>query len=90
MYFRGSSAKLIGFIELSKSLPLIDTKNIKDKDNYLNSFDKFKEEFLLDNHKEKYHDIFKQIALTIIDKNWHNHLQILTNLRLSEIGRAHV
>ena len=70
-------------IELSKSLPLINTKNINDKDNYLNSFNKFKEEFLSNDDKEKYINIFKQIALTIIDKNWHNHLQILTNLRLS-------
>ena len=34
-------------------------------------------------HKGVYEQILKQVSLTILDKNWHNHIQELTNIRMS-------
>ena len=37
----------------------------------------------MENHSLAYEQILKSVSLTILDKNWHNHIQELNNIRLS-------
>ena len=36
-----------------------------------------------DRHTNAYIYILRQVSLSILDKNWHNHIQELTNIRMS-------
>ena len=49
---------------------------------YLNAFKKIKSDNL-ENHSSVYEQILKSVSLTILDRNWHNHIQELNNIRLS-------
>ena len=66
----------------NKILSFIDENNIKDKKGYLDKFKDIKLENLKI-HNEIYIDILRQVSLTILDKNWHNHIQELNNIRMS-------
>ena len=37
----------------------------------------------MENHNLIYEQILRSVSLTILDKNWHNHIQELNNIRLS-------
>jgi preprotein translocase subunit SecA len=67
--------------EFSKTFKFIDVNKISDKEHYLASFKKIKL-FNKEKHKEAYTFVLKQICLSILDKNWQNHLQDLSNIRL--------
>ena len=69
-------------INLSNNLPLIDKNNIRDKENYLSSFNQYKNDLLKEN-EDVYIEVLKQLSLSIMDKNWHNHIQELNNIRMS-------
>jgi len=64
------------------TLPFLQNKNMTDKSIYLDSFDEIKKQNY-EEHKDIYEKILRQVSLTILDKNWHNHIQELTNIRLS-------
>ena len=64
------------------TLPFLQNKNMTDKSIYLDSFDDIKKENY-EEHKDIYKKILRQVSLTILDKNWHNHIQELTNIRMS-------
>ena len=66
----------------SNTLPFLDKIDLKNKNNYLEEFNKIKSSNL-ENHKQVYEQILKTVSLTILDKNWHNHIQELNNIRLS-------
>jgi len=66
----------------SDTLSFINTAENDNKDHYLNSFKKIKDENYA-KHKNAYILILKQVSLSILDKNWHNHIQELTNIRMS-------
>jgi len=68
-------------IEFSKSFENIDLNNENKKETFINYFNLSKKENL-ENHNEAFLFILKQICLSIIDKNWQNHLQELNNIRL--------
>ncbi len=67
--------------EFSKTFNFIDVNKISDKEHYLTSFKKIKL-FNKEKHKEAYTFVLKQVCLSILDKNWQNHLQDLSNIRL--------
>ena len=71
------------------TLPFLQNKNMTDKSIYLESFDEIKKQNN-EEHKDIYEKILRQVSLTILDKNWHNHIQELTNIRMSVslIGHA--
>ena len=64
------------------TLPFMQNKNMNDKSIYIESFDEIKKQNF-DQHKEIYEKILRQVSLTILDRNWHNHIQELTNIRMS-------
>ncbi len=64
------------------TLPFLQNKNMTDKSIYLDSFDDIKKENY-EEHKDIYKKILRQVSLTILDKNWHNNIQELTNIRMS-------
>jgi len=64
------------------TLPFLQNKNMTDKSIYLDSFNEIKKENN-EEHKDIYEKILRQVSLTILDKNWHNHIQELTNIRMS-------
>ena len=64
------------------TLPFMQNKNMNNKSIYLESFDEIKKQNF-DQHKDIYEKILRQVSLTILDRNWHNHIQELTNIRMS-------
>ncbi|MFL2514688.1 MAG: preprotein translocase subunit SecA [Alphaproteobacteria bacterium] len=64
------------------TLPFMQNKNMNDKSLYIESFDEIKKQNF-DQHKDIYEKILRQVSLTILDRNWHNHIQELTNIRMS-------
>ena len=64
------------------TLPFMQNKNMNDKSMYLESFDEIKKQNF-EQHKYIYEKILRQVSLTILDRNWHNHIQELTNIRMS-------
>ena len=67
--------------EFSKTFPELDAKSDSQKEIYLDYFKSIKEENF-SKHNEAYLFILKQISLSIIDKNWQNHIQNLNNIKL--------
>ncbi len=67
--------------EFSKTFPQINTNNDNQKEIYINFFKSIKEENF-SKHSEAYLFVLKQVCLSIIDKNWQNHIQDLTNIKL--------
>ena len=65
------------------TLPFMQNKNMNDKSIYLETFDEIKKQNF-DDHKDIYEKILRQVSLTILDRNWHNHIQELTNIRMSD------
>ena len=68
-------------IEFSKTLSFIDLSQENDKNYFLQSFKNNKIPNR-ENHKEAYTYVLKQVCLSILDKNWQNHLQDLSSIRL--------
>ena len=68
--------------KFSKTLPNLENINIYEKSSYMDKFNKIKSDNL-EKHNLIYKEILKTVTLTILDKNWHNHLQELNNIRLS-------
>ncbi len=66
----------------SDILSFIDEQKNDDKEHYLSSFKKIKDENFA-KHTNAYIYILRQVSLSILDKNWHNHIQELTNIRMS-------
>ncbi len=66
----------------SDLLSFIDVEENNNKDHYLSSFKKIKDENFA-KHTNAYIFILRQVSLSILDKNWHNHIQELTNIRMS-------
>ena len=66
----------------SDILSFIDEQKNEDKEHYLSSFKKIKDENYT-KHTNAYIYILRQVSLSILDKNWHNHIQELTNIRMS-------
>ena len=64
------------------TLAFLQNKDMNDKSIYLDSFNEIKNQNF-DMHKDIYEKILRQVSLTILDKNWHNHIQELTNIRMS-------
>ena len=64
------------------TLAFLQNKDINNKSIYLDSFNEIKKQNF-DMHKDIYEKILRQVSLTILDKNWHNHIQELTNIRMS-------
>jgi preprotein translocase subunit SecA len=56
--------------------------DLNEKKDYLEKFNKIKSDNL-EKHPDIYEKILRQVTLTILDKNWHNHIQELTNIRMS-------
>jgi preprotein translocase subunit SecA len=56
--------------------------DLNEKKDYLEKFNKIKSDNL-EKHTDIYEKILRQVTLTILDKNWHNHIQELTNIRMS-------
>ena len=63
------------------TLPFMQNKNMNDKSMYLESFDEIKKQNF-EQHKDIYEKILRQVSLTILDRNWHNHIKELTNIRM--------
>ena len=63
------------------SLPFLNKNYKNDKDHYINTFNILKNTKAL-NHKQAYEFILKQVCLSIIDKNWQNHIQDINNIKL--------
>ena len=66
----------------SDLLSFIKLEENDNKDHYLSSFKKIKDENYA-KHTNAYIFILRQVSLSILDKNWHNHIQELTNIRMS-------
>ena len=66
----------------SDTLSFINEAENNNKDHYLTSFNKIKDDNY-SKHSNAYIFILRQVSLSIIDKNWHNHIQELTNIRMS-------
>ena len=66
----------------SDLLSFIKPEENDNKDHYLSSFKKIKDENYA-KHTNAYIFILRQVSLSILDKNWHNHIQELTNIRMS-------
>ena len=69
-------------LEFSKSFENINLKYENKKEAFISCFNLSKKENL-NNHKEAFTFILKQVCLSIIDKNWQNHLQEINNIRLA-------
>ncbi len=65
----------------SKTLSFIDENHNDQKDHYLTSFQQIKKQNY-EKHKDSYEFILKQVCLSILDKNWQNHIQELSSIRL--------
>ena len=65
-----------------KTLTHLKDNELKEKKEYLEQFKKIKSDNLK-KHSDVYEQILRQVTLTILDKNWHNHIQELTNIRMS-------
>ena len=68
--------------KFSDTLPFIDQNKNNDKNHYLETFINIKDENY-SKHSNAYIFILRQVSLSILDKNWHNHIQELTNIRMS-------
>ena len=68
--------------KFSDTLPFIDQNKNNDKNHYLEAFKNIKDENY-SKHSNAYIFILRQVSLSILDKNWHNHIQELTNIRMS-------
>ena len=68
--------------KFSNTLPFIDQNKNNDKNHYLEAFKNIKDENY-SKHSDAYIFILRQVSLSILDKNWHNHIQELTNIRMS-------
>ncbi len=66
----------------SNTLSFIDKEMINDKEHYLESFRDIKSKNY-SKHKDAYLFILRDVSLRILDKNWHNHIQELNNIRMS-------
>ena len=66
----------------SNTLRFIDKENSTNKEHYLECFKDIKEKNYL-KHKDAYLFILRDVSLSILDKNWHNHIQELNNIRMS-------
>ncbi len=66
----------------SDLLSFIKPDENDNKEHYLSSFKKIKDENYA-KHTNAYIFILRQVSLSILDKNWHNHIQELTNIRMS-------
>ena len=64
-----------------KKISLIEYKENKNKEHYLEEFKKIKENNHK-KHKDAYIFIVKRVCLSILDKNWQDHIQDLNNIRL--------
>ena len=69
-------------LEFSKSFENINFEDENKKEAFISCFNLSKKENL-NNHKEAFIFILKQVCISIIDKNWQNHLQELNNIRLA-------
>ncbi len=69
-------------INFTNLISFTEKDQIKEKEYYLDKFNEFRNSNF-EEHKQIYLLILKQIALSILDKNWHNHLQELNNIRMS-------
>ena len=65
-----------------KTLTHLNENTLNEKKDYLEQFNKIKSDNL-DKHNNVYEKILRQVTLTILDKNWHSHIQELTNIRMS-------
>ncbi len=66
----------------SNTLQFINKEKSGDKEHYLECFKDIKEKNY-SKHKEAYLFILRDVSLSILDKNWHNHIQELNNIRMS-------
>ena len=69
-------------INFTNLISFSEKDQIKEKEYYLDKFNEFRNSNF-EEHNQIYLLILKQIALSILDKNWHNHLQELNNIRMS-------
>ena len=65
-----------------KTLTHLKENVLKEKKDYLEQFNKIKSDDL-ERHNDIYEQILRQVTITILDKNWHSHIQELTNIRMS-------
>ena len=65
-----------------KTLTHLKENVLKEKKDYLEQFNKIKSDNL-ERHNNIYEQILRQVTITILDKNWHSHIQELTNIRMS-------
>jgi preprotein translocase subunit SecA len=65
-----------------KTLTHLKENILNEKKDYLEQFNKIKLDNL-ERHNDIYEKILRQITITILDKNWHSHIQELTNIRMS-------
>lgn len=65
-----------------KTLTHLKENVLKEKKDYLEQFNKIKSDNL-ERHNDIYEQILRQVTITILDKNWHSHIQELTNIRMS-------
>ena len=77
--FEGGDEEIKNFYD---TLSFLDKDNLKDKKTILNSFNEIKMNNL-NHYNDSYEKILRQVSLTILDRNWHNHIQELTNIRMS-------
>ncbi len=66
----------------AETLPFLNNIDFNNKLEYLDAFKKIKEDNT-ENYNLAYEQILKSVSLTILDRNWHNHIQELNNIRLS-------
>ena len=69
-------------INFTNLISFSEKDQVKVKKYYLDKFTDLRNKNL-EEHNQIYLLILKQIALSILDKNWHNHLQELNNIRMS-------
>ena len=67
--------------EFFKTFPEINRKTTNQKEVCLDFFNFIKQENL-SKHNEAFIFVLKQVCLSIIDKNWQNHIQDLNNIKL--------
>ena len=77
--FEGGDEEIKNFYD---TLSFLDKDTVKDKKTILNSFNEIKMNNL-NHYNDSYEKILRQVSLTILDRNWHNHIQELTNIRMS-------
>lgn len=77
--FEGGDEEIKNFYD---TLSFLDKDTVKDKKTILNSFNDIKMNNL-NHYNDSYEKILRQVSLTILDRNWHNHIQELTNIRMS-------